>query len=183
MKYLLIIFLSIALLSCKDAQVDQHISAISNMNSELTDIETELNEKRVDSISIICANVRGRILKIKQNYSSDTIPRIRGEQINQYKEIRKVLPKNTKLGKKISKAIEEERESLSNLEHDITNGVNDREKYAQFIQDEQTKVKQIKTLMASFLETQDKYITRYTELDPIMAAFVQELLLAKETNE
>lgn len=169
--------ISIGLFACKDTEVEKYLSQIDTLENTLDSSEMVLNNNKIDSTGLIINNVRERILIVKKNYrSGDTINKEVGNLVDGYKSIRKGLARSGKIPATLQNAIPQAKEDLANLKHDIENGVNEREKYANFIENEKTKVNQITTLLSSFVSTQDKYLKKYDSLHPLMVEFTDNLL-------
>lgn len=171
-----ILFASI-LVSCKDAEVEKYLQQIDQLEANLDSSSALLTATQIDSTGRVIRTIRDRILIVKNNYKGgDTIDYAVGNLVDGYKSIRKTLARNSKIPTKLSEAIPQAKEDLANLKHDISNGINERESYPLFIQNETNKVGQINLLLTEFVNTQQKALNKFDSLHPIMVEFTDKML-------
>jgi chromosome segregation ATPase len=154
--------------SCKNDNKKELLSEIDKMENTLDSLETITNDTIRYDPSEIIASVRATILNVKKHYIADTIDYKLANQMNSYKEIRKVISKNSGNLAKAKQTIPEVQQKLDDLKHDIENGVNDRDKYQEFINFEKSKIHEIEEVLKYYIQTTDKYYTRYDSLHPII---------------
>src|SRR5690554_629897 len=65
-------------------------------------------------------------------------------------------------------ALPEVQEKLKDLKHDIEKGVNDRDKYQDYINYERNKVDEIKEVWSYYRETTDEYYKLFDSLHPVI---------------
>ena len=160
--------LGLTMTSCKNENKKELISEIERMESKLDSLLTVANDTTRYRAEDIVTSVRATILKVKQNYMPDTIDYVLADQMNSYKEIRKAVSKNSGNLAKTKQTIPEVLTKLDDLKHDIKNGINDRDKYQDFINYEQTKIDEIEQVLSYYIETTNKYYNRYDSLHPII---------------
>lgn len=170
MKYYFVAIaaMGIVLSSCKNENKNDLLSEIDQMEETLDSLDHIANDTTRLRTNDIISSVREDILNVKNNYMPDTIDYVLAEQMNSYKEIRKVLSKNSGNLAKAKQTIPEVQEKLSDLRHDIENGVNDRDKYQEFVNFEKSKVAEIEEVLGYYLETTNTYYDRYDSLHPVI---------------
>lgn len=166
-------FVAIALLgltvtSCKNENKKELLSEIDKMENTLDSLSSVAYDTTRYRSTDVVASVRATILRVKNNYMPDTIDYVLADQMNSYKEIRKALSKNSGNLAKAKQTIPEVQEKLTDLKHDIENGVNDRDKYQEYINYEKSKISEIEQVLSYYIETTNKYYTRYDSLHPII---------------
>jgi DNA repair ATPase RecN len=161
--------------SCKNENKKELLSEIDRMEIKLDSISNVANDTARYVAENIVTSVRATILKVKRNYMPDTIDYILANQMNSYKEIRKAVSKNTGNLAKVKQTIPEVQKKLEDLKHDIENGVNDRDKYQDFINYEKSKIAEIEQVLSYYIETTNKYYNSYDSLHPIISRVADSL--------
>lgn len=165
--------------SCKDEEKANYLKEISSMETELDSLASIIDDTTRRNSTMVNLNVRNTILKVKNNYLPDTIDYGVANMMNDYKEIRKAISSNSGNLAKAKQAIPEVKQKLQDLEHDIKNGVGERERYGEYIAFEQKKVEDIKNVLDYYIKTNKKFYDRYDSLHPIVTNFADSLLNAK----
>lgn len=160
--------LGLVIASCGNKNKNEFLTEIDEMESTLDSLDSVAKDTTRYYATDIVASVRNTILKVKNNYMPDTIDVELAEQMNAYKEIRKAVSKNSGNIAKAKQTIPEVQEKLKDLRHDIENGVNDREKYRDFINYEKSKISEIEEVLSYYIETTEKYYNRYDSLHPVI---------------
>lgn len=170
MKWNFVVVATLVLLfsSCKNENKKELLSEIDKMENTLDSLETVANDTTRYRATDIVTSVRETILKVKNNYMPDTIDYKLADQMNSYKEIRKAVSKNSGNLAKAKQTIPEVKVKLEDLRHDIENGVNDRDKYQEYINYEQAKIHEIEQVLSYYIETTNKYYQSYDSLHPII---------------
>ncbi|MDX1444703.1 hypothetical protein [Lishizhenia sp.] len=166
--------LTLALISCKDQEIEKHLNEITKMETSVDNIEARMAAIPDDSNGIMVSTVRNDLLTIKKHYTGpDTTNIALGSMLTKYKSVRKTIGKATKMKTKVEKALPEEREQLKNLQHDITEGVNNREEYPLYVMKEKTNVAQLDTMSLlyerSITETRNIYYTLKPKVDSLIS--------------
>lgn len=176
MKLLFSGLILLSLISCSDIAKSDQLSRISGMETSLDSIETILNTHKIDTLQswiLSCYLVEKRI---KENYVSDTINMELGKKMDAYKVMRRSLEPIGTAMSSLQKGVTEEREKLSLLKEDIDNGNGDREKYDEFVQFEENKLRQLRLLTTEIVDTQNSAIEKYNLLHDELNAFSLSLL-------
>lgn len=166
--FVVVAALSLTVTSCNNDNKNELLSEIDKMENTLDSLEAVANDTTRYRATDIDASVRETILKVKNNYVPDTIDYVLADQMNSYKEIRKAVSKNSGNLAKAKQSIPEVKQKLEDLKHDINNGINDRDKYQEFINYEKGKIQEIEHVLAYYVETTNKYYNRYDSLHPII---------------
>lgn len=168
-KYFFILFIGIlAFYGCNNKERGKYITEIDSMSATLDSLKTIANDTLGQNTQKMSQSVHKTIQIIKRNYNSDTVDLQWAKRIDAYKEIEDALSINSGNLAKAKQAIPEVQLKVADLRHDIKNGVNDRDKYQEFIDFEQAKVKDIKKVLSYYIETNIKYRERYDSLQPLM---------------
>ncbi|HZH87389.1 MAG TPA: hypothetical protein VFD77_08730 [Brumimicrobium sp.] len=175
LKIFAVLMISISLTSCNNAEKKKHLAEIDVMEATLDSLSLIANDTTSSNASQIIYSVRETISNVKENYNPDTIDYDLAEKMNSYKEIRKVISRNSGNIAKAKQAIPEVQAKLADLKHDVENGVNDREKYNEYINYEKAKIEEIKHVLSYYLETTKEYNDLYDSLHPIIKALGDSL--------
>jgi chromosome segregation ATPase len=175
LKLFAVLLLSISISSCSNTDKNKYITEINAMEITLDSLKSIANDTTKQNSTEIVMSVRQTIANVKKNYMPDTIDYDLAEKMNSYKEIRKVISRNSGNLAKAKQAIPEVQIKLADLKHDVENGVNDREKYEEYINYEKSKIEEIKTVLSYYLETTEVYYKRYDSLHPIIKNFGDSL--------
>ena len=168
LELIVALVLTISITSCSNTDKKKHLSEINTMETTLDSLSAIAFDTTRPNTTKIVASVRETIAHVKEYYMPDTIDYILANQMNSYKEIRKVISRNSGNIAKAKQAIPEVKQKLADLKHDIENGVNDREKYDAYINYEKAKIEEIESVLSYYLETTDEYFKRYDSLHPII---------------
>jgi len=163
-----ILVLSAFIISCNDSKKNKHLEDIAIMETTLDSLSIIAYDTTRENSTEITSSIKESILKIKNNFGTDTIDYVLAEKINAYKEIRTVISINSGNLAKVKQVIPEVQKKLIDLKHDIENGINDRDKYTEFIDFEKSKVNEVKSVLSYYLKTSDEYFKKYDSLHPII---------------
>ncbi|MFM7667726.1 MAG: hypothetical protein ACKO7D_06005 [Bacteroidota bacterium] len=174
--FLLILSLLILVYSCSDINKNKRIERISAMEKTLDSIEKIMNTNKIDSLADMQLAAQGVELRIKNNYKLDTINLEFGKKMDEYKRMRRAIPKLKGNWDKVKKGIGEMRKSLKNLKTDIENNSGKREKYDEYLKFEQNKLNQLCLLSNECQKGQKKILESYMKLHPELYQFSMELI-------
>ena len=174
--FLLSVSMIFIVVSCTDLKKNQRIEKISGMEKSLDSIEKILISVKIDSLAEMQLAAQGVELRIKNNYKLDTINLEFGKKMDDYKRMRRAIPKLKGNWDKVKKGIAEVRKSLKNLKTDIDNNSGKREKYDDYIKFELTKLNQLRLLSDECQKGQKQILNTYTKLHPELNHFSMELL-------
>ncbi len=156
------------LYSCKNKDRENYIQEIDEMSATLDSLKIIAYNTTGQSIQPISQSVHQTVQQIKQNYNADTIDLQTAKKIDAYKEIESAISINSGNLAKAKQAIPEVQQKIEDLKHDIENGVNDRDKYQEYIAFEKSKIKDIENVLSYYIKTKRSYQDRYDSLHPIM---------------
>jgi hypothetical protein len=175
-KYTLL-FLLFTLFSCSDFQKKGQLEKIQRSQRNLYDIEKELKVNKIDTMSKIKLATNEVELRIKNNLVLDTINLILGKKMDDYKRMRKSFEPLGRSYSQLMTGISEERMTLNNLVTDIQNGEGERNKYDTYIVYENNKIKQLKSLLNSYIsfknKTMETFFRLHNELDSLSRALIK----------
>lgn len=178
--FLLSVSIIFIFLSCTDIKKNQRIEKISGMQKSLDSIEKILISVKIDSLPEMQLAAQGVELRIKNNYKLDTINLEFGKKMDDYKRMRRAIPKLKGNWDKVKKGVAEMHKSLKNLKLDISNNSGKREKYDEFILFESSKLTQLRLLTQECQKGQKQIIELYRILHPELYQFSMDLI--KEGN-
>ena len=177
MKNIFFLFLAVTLFtSCSDIEKTNRLDKIDKMLRGLDSIKIQLKKEKIDTLAEMQLAAQGVELRIKQNFKSDTIDLEFGKKMDQYKRMRRAMPKLRNNLVKLEKGIVELSKSLSLLKKDIENNSGIREKYDEYIKFEKNKFDQISILFKDFQTNQKKIIESYSELHLELYNFSMQLV-------
>lgn len=176
----IITFPVLLLVACADEhqkeylmKVEELSTSVETLEKEIITIQKDREENKTDQE--IIEIVQSTLQSIKENYNSDTIELDLAKKLDAYQEIEEALSVNSGNFAKTKQAINEIKESLNNLHHDIEKGVNDRASYQRFIDFETEKIDNIQKILAYYKEQADSYISKFEELHPEIENFNENL--------
>jgi chromosome segregation ATPase len=181
MKFLLLLSLFFLVFSCTDIKKNKRVERISSMTKTLDSIQKTINTSKIDSLADMQLAAQGVELRIKNNYKLDTINLDFGKKMDDYKRMRRAIPKLKGNWDKVKKGIVEMRKSLNNLKTDIENTSGKREKYDEYLKFEQNKLNQLRLLCDECLKGQKKILDTYIRLHTELFRFSMELVKQENT--
>ncbi|WP_299207761.1 hypothetical protein [Brumimicrobium sp.] len=168
LNFFIVLALGVSIASCSNAEKKSQIAEIETMEKTLDSLSLMVFDTTRMITTDIVMTVRETIAHVKENYMPDTIDYVLADKMNSYKEVRKVLSRNSGNIAKVKHAIPEVQEKLKDLKHDIEKGVNDRDKYQDYINYERNKVDEIKEVWSYYRETTDEYYKLFDSLHPVI---------------
>lgn len=173
-KYLFFfIFTSLFLLfSCKNKERENYIEQIEKLNVQVEQLQKEIQDLPQQQNKEIQLKVEQTIDILQGIIQNDTISIEFVERINQYKDIPNVLSINSGNLAKVKSSLPEVKEKLKQLQHDIENGVNERDQYENFISFEHNKITEIENVLSYYILIEEKYHHRYDSLQPLIDDFI-----------
>jgi len=177
MKWYFVAFaiLSMMAYSCKNKEKNHFVTDINSLESKLDSLDQIVQDTAQETDFAVVKNVEKTLQKVKKHYTPDTVSQSFAEKINAYKQIKEALSSNSGNLAKAKQSIPEIQSKLSDLKHDIENGVNKRDKYQEFIDYETKKVRQVEELLNYYINTNNQFYSRYDSLNPIIHQFADSL--------
>ncbi len=174
------IFIAIGLIgliaSCSDLKKGEYLKDLESMNTTLDSISIVLKENQIDTLHAVIGAAMQMELRIKNNYYADTIDMELGKKMDAFKRMRKTLPGLGRLSSTIDAGVDEQKKSLVLLRDDIEKGNGDRKKYGEYVEFEQQKVAQLRSLIREYVDGKQSAMTTFNELYPELNAFSMSLL-------
>lgn len=176
MKYLIFTLLLFGVYSCADIDKGKQLEAIDKMNKSLDSIQTVLLENEIDTISALGVATNSVELRIKNNYAEDTIDMELGRKMDAYKLMRRTLGPLGRSFYAIKTGVIEEKVTLEKLKKDIENGDGERKKFPEYVQFEENKVNQLRTLLKEYVVQKNETMKTFHELHDELDAFSMSLI-------
>lgn len=173
---ILLPFLALVTYSCSDLKKGEYLTAIEDMNKTIDSVETVLLENQIDTLPQLTVACMGVELRIKNNYYADTIDMELGKKMDAFKRMRKRLKPIAGTFNTIKLGVKDERETLKALKTDIENGNGDRKKYGEYVEFEQQKVNQLRSLIKDYVNEKDLAVKTLDELYDELNVFSLKLL-------
>lgn len=183
MKYFLFVLSIIVLSSCSDLKKGKQLESIDKMNASLDSIQTVLFQHEIDTIAALGVAANTLELRIKNNYYADTIDMALGKKMDAYKVMRRTLGPLGRSYSVIKNGVLTEKEVLKNLKSDIENGNGERKKYDEYVQFEEGKVDQLRSLLKDYVTEKEKTLKTFFELHDELNTFSLELLKKKQQSK
>lgn len=194
-----ILFLTLA--SCTDFDRKEQLKQIANMKQTVDSLQKNLEINRIDTLAGLRTAVMNLELRIRNNYTADTISLELGKKMAQYQTVKKFFVAEKEEGGEneslnsqtlgaaylvVKNGLLQEQKSLDLLKSDIENGNGERNKYNEYLQFEQNKVKQLAILLDDYKKHKDKVLKMffdvYNELDPFVKS-LEKKNAAKSKNK
>lgn len=157
------------------------------LKDELIQLEMELDStyayllsNKIDTLSEIQLSISSVILRIKNNLHTEKVDTVLSKKLDRYKVVGKDIGQNQRVFLKTKRAYLEEKTHLSNLNHDLENGLTELELFTEYIVFEKNKVDQIKELTLSFVREKNRQIEIYTSLHNELNPLSLQLLKVNE---
>ena len=171
---ILTLLLLALVVACGNGEKKAYLAEVDGMISHLDSLKVVADENVLDSLPYIIERVKKNTKRFAESYTIDTINLEVGEVMNSYKDVRKVLSRNSGNLAKVRVSIPETLEKLEDLKSDISHGVGERDKYHEYILFEREKVRQMDTLLAIYLRTNKKYLDLYETLNVKVGNYIVE---------
>ena len=191
----------LTLLSCTDLERKEQLKQIARMKQSVDSLQKNLETNRIDTLSGLRTAVMNLELRIRNNYTADTINLELGKKMAQYKTVKKFFKREKGEGAKneslnnqtlgtaylvVKNGLLQEQKTLDLLKSDIENGNGERNRYNEYVQFEQNKVKQLTILLEDYKKHKDKVLKMffevYNELDPFVKS-LEKKNAAKSKNK
>jgi hypothetical protein len=200
-RSVLIFSVFMVLLSCTDLNRATQLKKVARLNQQVDSLKQQMLVHRVDTMSELINAVSSIELRIKYNYTADTIDYKLVEKMNDFRRLKGfILPKHEEEGEKgeegdnialqsigsaytiVERGISSELDVLKNLHNDILNGSGKRDKYDDYIQFETTKVKQLSLLLENYIEHKNKILKNFKNVYDDLDAFASKLERINQTS-
>jgi hypothetical protein len=193
--------LFLTLVSCTDFDRKEQLKQIANMKQTVDSLQKNLEINRIDTLAGLRTAVMNLELRIRNNYTADTIDIELSKKMAQYQTVKKFFVAEKEEGGEneslnsqtlgaaylvVKNGLLQEQKTLDLLKSDIENGNGERNKYNEYVQFEQNKVKQLTILLDDYKKHKDKVLKMffdvYNELDPFVKS-LEKKNAAKSKNK
>jgi hypothetical protein len=193
--------LFLTLVSCTDFDRKEQLKQIANMKQTVDSLQKNLEINRIDTLAGLRTAVMNLELRIRNNYTADTIDIELSKKMAQYQTVKKFFVAEKEEGGEneslnsqtlgaaylvVKNGLLQEQKTLDLLKSDIENGNGERNKYNEYLQFEQNKVKQLAILLDDYKKHKDKVLKMffdvYNELDPFVKS-LEKKNAAKSKNK
>ncbi len=193
--------LFLILVSCTDFDRKEQLKEIANMKQTVDSLQKNLEINRIDTLAGLRTAVMNLELRIRNNYTADTIDIELSKKMAQYQTVKKFFVAEKEEGGEneglnsqtlgaaylvVKNGLLQEQKTLDLLKSDIENGNGERNKYNEYLQFEQNKVKQLTILLDDYKKHKDKVLKMffdvYNELDPFVKS-LEKKNAAKSKNK
>ena len=193
--------LFLTLVSCTDFDRKEQLKQIANMKQTVDSLQKNLEINRIDTLAGLRTAVMNLELRIRNNYTADTIDIELSKKMAQYQTVKKFFVAEKEEGGEneslnsqtlgaaylvVKNGLLQEQKTLDLLNSDIENGNGERNKYSEYLQFEQNKVKQLTILLDDYKKHKDKVLKMffdvYNELDPFVKS-LEKKNAAKSKNK
>lgn len=193
--------LFLTLFSCTDFDRKEQLKQIANMKQTVDSLQKNLEINRIDTLAGLRTAVMNLELRIRNNYTADTIDLELSKKMAQYQTVKKFFVAEKEEGGEneslnsqtlgaaylvVKNGLLQEKKTLDLLKSDIENGNGERNKYNEYLQFEQNKVKQLTILLDDYKKHKDKVLKMffdvYNELDPFVKS-LEKKNAAKSKNK
>jgi hypothetical protein len=209
MKHILYLFLlAFVWSSCADLDRDKQLSEIKILTDRTDSLEVALNEHRIDTLASIQNAFNSLELRIRNNYTADTISMLLGQKMEEFRTLKRFfmakheeeeegeereegksntinLNKQT-LGSayaSLRRGIQSEKKALKALLNDVENGFGKRDKYDEYITFEKEKIRQLGVLLEDYKTHKNTILKRFESVRSDLNKFATELEEKKALKE
>jgi|GEM_PF-441922 len=202
MKIGIITLLMLAVVSaCTDLDRDEQLKKVDALVLQVDSLQVALQEHRIDTLVQIRTAVNSIEMRIRNNYTADTIDLSLGQQMEKFRQLKKFFmaehePEGEEenegdrlneqtLGKAylaVKRGILSEKKTLTQLKSDISNGFGKRDKYNEYIEFEAGKVNQLCALLEDYKSHKDNILNNFKEVYADLNAFATRLESEKKAK-
>ena len=202
MKQILnIVVAVIFLFSCADLERERQLAEIKTLASRTDSLSVALKEHRIDTLASIQNTINNLELRIRNNYTADTISESLGLKMEEFRMLKKFfLVKHEEEGEEeareknenksainlnketlgsayviLKRGIQSEKKALNALKSDVQNGFGKRNKYDEYISFEKEKVHQLGVLLENYKTHKNSVLNRFEAVQTDLNNFASGL--------
>ena len=187
--------------ACTDFDREEQLRKVENLNQQVDSLQVALQEHRVDTLVHLRTAVNTLELRIRNNYTADTIDVALGEKMEKFRQLKKFfMAEHEAEGEEegegkglnhhtlgsayvaVKRGMIAEKSTLLKLKSDISNGFGKRDKYNEYIEFEAGKVNQLCALLEDYKSHKDKILTDFKEVYGDLNAFAGKLESEKKSK-
>ncbi len=196
----LLTLITLSLLSaCADLDREEQLKKVDNMRIQVDSLQAALEEHQVDTLANIQNYIMSIELRIRNNYTADTINISLSQKMNKFRNLKKFFMSESaeeeegeeKSGRlthqtlgsaylDIKEGIASEKSTLQELRSDISNGLGKRDKYNEYIAFETQKIDQLCVLLEDYKTHKDKILHDFKDVYEDLNVFATKLETEKE---
>ena len=202
MKQILnIVVAVIFLFSCADLERERQLAEIKTLASRTDSLSVALKEHRIDTLASIQNTINNLELRIRNNYTADTISESLGLKMEEFRMLKKFfLVKHEEEGEEeareknenksainlnketlgsayviLKRGIQSEKKALNALKRDVQNGCGKRNKYDEYISFEKENVHQLGVLLENYKTHKNSVLNRFEAVQTDLNNFASGL--------
>lgn len=188
-------FVVLLFASCTDFERKEQLEKVDQLTSQVDSLLVALNEHRVDTLVHLRTAVTTLELRIRNNYTADTINISLGEKMEKFRQLKKFFMaeheaegeeegeegeglNHLTLGSAyvaVKRGVIAEKITLKKLRSDITNGFGKRNEYNEYLNFEKGKVNQLCVLLEDYKNHKDKILSEFKDIYGDLNEFAQNL--------
>lgn len=195
----LLFFLLMVAASCTDFNRDEQLSKVEKLCNQVDSLQVALQEHRVDTLVNLRTAVTTLELRIRNNYTADTINVALGEKMEKFRQLKKFFMAEHEaegeeegegeglthqtLGSSyvvVKRGMVSEKITLGRLKSDIKNGFGKRDKYNEYIEFEAGKVKQLCVLLEDYKAHKERILNDFKDVYSDLNNFAARLEAQKK---
>jgi hypothetical protein len=203
LRTVLITLFVLGLLSaCADLHREEQLKKVDKMLIQADSLQAVLQEHQVDTLANIQNSIMSIELRIRNNYTADTINISLSQKMNKFRNLKKFFMSESaeeeeeeegeeKSGRlthqtlgsaylDIKGGIASEKSTLQELRSDISNGLGKRDKYNEYIAFETQKIDQLCELLEDYKTHKDKILHDFEDVYEDLSVFATKLETEKE---
>ncbi|MCE2712732.1 MAG: hypothetical protein LW688_09355 [Cryomorphaceae bacterium] len=184
--------------SCADLDRDKQLAEIKILTNRTDSLEVALKEHRIDTLASIQNSFNSLELRIRNNYTADTISIVLGQKMDEFRTLKKFfMAKHEEEGEEekeekgttinlneqtlgsayatLRRGIQHEKKTLNALMNDVQNGFGKRDKYNDYIQFETEKIRQLGVLLEDYKTHKNTILKRFESVRSDLNNFASKL--------
>ena len=187
--------------ACTDFDREEQLRKVDNLSQQVDSLKVALQEHRVDTLVHLRTAVTTLELRIRNNYTADTIDIALGEKMEKFRQLKKFFMaeheaegeeegegeglNHQTLGSAyvaVKRGITTEKSTLLKLKSDISNGFGKRDKYNEYISFETEKVNQLCALLEDYKSHKNRILNEFKEVYGDLNTFATQLEAVKKSK-
>lgn len=155
--------------ACISPERQKKITRLTEMIEKADSLKRELIQNKIDSVVTYQSAANSFMIRLKNNYRPRKVDMVFGRKIDEFKELQMLFLREAEENKRtlsgeysfIMRSIEEVKTAMNFLKTDIEDGKGEKERYNEFIKNEQDKLNTIQEFLQHFIMRKKKYLPRF----------------------